>query len=384
MSGYARERACDRIRRLSHAGLDVACFLDEASAALALAVPNGTDHLKFPYWYTLDPESRLITSDYGGEGCDLDTSAVMRWEYVEDDFNKYDEVIWHPRGVQTLHEVTGGKPERSRIYREYMAGEGLAQEMLVALRARTGEFWGAVRLNRAKGQPEFDHDEIEFMSTVAPDLAEGVRRGLLVGEATDPDLPDAPGLVVLHADGEIDSLGPGAERWIAQLPGQPVRGPLPAAVASVASAAFDEVRVNGSGRKSTVRVRSVDGRWISVHGTVIRVDGTLKAAVIIEPAHHDRIARLLMAIYGITAREQEVTRLVLRGASTTRIAADLGITPHTVQQHLKGVFEKTGVHSRRELVGTVFFDSFDPRVRDNGQRVRVEKPIRGGPLRVAP
>lgn len=154
VSGYAKACACDRIRRLSHGGLDVARFLDEASAALAPAVPNGTDHLKFPYWYTLDPESQLITSDYGGESCDLDTSAVMRWEYLDDDFNKYDEVIRHPRGVQTLHEVTGGEPERSRIYREYMAAEGLAQEMLVALRGqREGRrrFRGA--LCRGGGDP---------------------------------------------------------------------------------------------------------------------------------------------------------------------------------------------------------------------------------------
>ena len=40
-----------------------------------------------PYWYALDPESRLVTSDYGGEGCELDTATVMRWEYLEDDFN---------------------------------------------------------------------------------------------------------------------------------------------------------------------------------------------------------------------------------------------------------------------------------------------------------
>ena len=380
MSGYAKERALDRIRRLSSAGLDVAGFLDQASAALAPAVPNGTDLMEWPYWYTLDTESRLITSDYGGEGCSLDTSAVMRWEYLDDDVNKYDEVIRHPRGVQTLHEVTGGEPERSRIYREYMFAAGLAQEMLVALRARSGEFWGTVRLNRASGQPEFDSGEIDFMATVAPHLAEGIRRGLLVGEATDPDLPDAPGLVVLDADGEIDSLSTGADRWIAELPGRPVRGPLPASVASVASAALD-ARANGSGSGSTVRVRSVDGRWISVHAAVIRIEGTLKAAVIIELAHQDRITPLLMAIYGLTAREQEVTRLVLQGRSTTQIAIDLGISPLTVQQHLKSIFEKCEVRSRRELVGTVFFENFDPRVQDNGQRVRVEKPIRGGPLR---
>ncbi|MEX2553963.1 MAG: helix-turn-helix transcriptional regulator [Actinomycetota bacterium] len=381
MSGYAKERALDRIQRLRSAGLDVAAFLDEASVDLAPAVPNGTDHLRCPYWYTLDPESRLITSDYGGEGCGLDTRAVMRWEYLDDDLNKYDEAIRHPRGVQTLHEVTGGDPERSRIYREYMVDEGLAQEMLVALRARSGEFWGTVRLNRGPGQPEFDSDEIEFMAMVAPHLAEGIRRGLLIGEATDPELPDAPGLVVLDAYGEIDSLSTVADRWLAELPGRPVRGPLPASVASVASVALDGVRGIGWGSESTVRVRSVGGRWLSVHAAVIRVEGTSKAAVIIEPAHQDRITPLLMAVYGLTAREQEVTRFVLQGGSTAQIATDLGISPHTVQQHLKSIFEKFEVHSRRELVGTVFFENFDPRVQDNGQRVHVEKPIRGGPLR---
>ncbi|HZA40742.1 MAG TPA: helix-turn-helix transcriptional regulator [Actinomycetota bacterium] len=384
MSGHIKERAHDRIQQLARAGLDVARFLNEASAALAPAVPNGTDYMEHPYWYTLDPQSQLITSDYGGDGCGLDTTAVMRWEYLDDDVNKYAEVLRHPRGVQTLHEVTGGEPERSRIYREYMAEAGMAQEMLVALRARTGEFWGTLRLNRGPGQPEFDFSDMEFMATVAPHLAGGVRRGLLVGEATDPDLPDAPGLVVLDARGEIESLSAGAEHWIALLPGPQIGDALPASVTSVAFAAVEGERGDGSGNEATARVRSVDGEWLSVHGTAISLEGTSKTAVIIEPAHRDRITPLLMAIYGLTTREQQVTQLVLKGRSTAELATVLRMSPHTVQQHLKSIFDRTGVHTRRELVGKVFFDSFDPRVTDNVQRVRVEKPIRGGPLREVP
>jgi DNA-binding CsgD family transcriptional regulator len=380
VSGYAKARAQERIRVASRAGFDVAGFLDEASAALASAVPN-ENHLNGPYWYTLDPESRLITSDYGGEGCTLDTSEVMRWEYLDDDVNKYWEVLSHPRGVQTLHEVTRGKPERSRIYREYMVVEGIAQEMLVALGSSTGEFWGTVRLNRLTGQPEFDADELAFMSAVAPDLAEGIRRGLLVGEATDPDGPEAPGLIILDADGEIVSLSVGATRWIERLPDRSARGSLPASIASAASAALACARGEDPEAESTVLVRSVDGCWISVHGTVVAVGRTPQAAVIIGAAHPDRITPLLMAIHGLTPREQEVTRLVLQGRSTTQLANRLGISPHTVQQHLKSIFEKVGVRSRRELVGALFFENFDPRVQDNGQRVSLEKPIRGGPLR---
>ncbi len=383
MSVYAKACAHERIREVSRAGLDVASLLDEASSVLALAVPN-ENHLNGPYWYTLDPGSRLITSDYGGEGCELDTSEVMRWEYLDDDVNKYADVLGHPRRVQTLHEVTGGEPERSRIYREYMAVEGIAQEMLVALGSKTGEFWGTVRLNRLRGQPEFDDDELRFMAAVAPDLAEGIRRGLVVGEAADPDHPDAPGLIILDADGEIISCSVGADHWIERLPDRPSRGSLPAAIASAASAALACARGKDPAAESRVVVRSPYGGWISVHGTVIGMGPAMRAAVILESAHPDRIAPLLMSVYGLTLREQEVTQLVLHGWATPQLARRLGITPHTVQQHLKSIFEKVGVRSRRALVGALFYESFDPRVQDNGQRVSVRKPIRGGPLRRVP
>ncbi|MGH3039053.1 MAG: helix-turn-helix domain-containing protein [Gaiellaceae bacterium] len=102
--------------------------------------------------------------------------------------------------------------------------------------------------------------------------------------------------------------------------------------------------------------------------------------MIVEPAHPARITPLLVSAYGLTEREQEVTRLELRGDSTAQVAERLVVSPHTVQEHLKGIFEKTSVRSRRELVGKVLFAHYEPRFRDDENRALEGDPLRGEPF----
>jgi DNA-binding CsgD family transcriptional regulator len=228
----------------------------------------------------------------------------------------------------------------------------------------------------------FDKTEIEFMRVVSPHLAAGAQRGLLVGEAREPEGPEAPGLVVLGENWSVESLTPGTERWLEELPGGnwASKGKLPPSVLAVAGRALRTAANESSpGDVAFARVLSEQGRWMVLHGASMVGSGARRVAVIIEPAHPAKISPLLMAAYQLTGREQEVTRLVLRGDSTTQIAEALCVSPHTVQQHLKIVFEKTGVRSRRDLVGKVFFTHYEPRLRDNEKRVMVDAPLRGGP-----
>lgn len=377
MSAYVMERARDKVARLAGQGLDLASFWQAVSEPIARAVP----HYMTPCWFTLDPASLLVTSHYQAESFDLPPEWLAH-EYFADDAHKLADVMRSERGVSTVHEATGGDPRRSPGWNRFVRPYGGDQELFIALRTRPGEGWGVLSLYRAEGQPPFSAQEMQFLRDLAPYLAEGARRGLLVGEAADPEGPEAPGLVVLREDWEVESLTPGVERWLGELPGEwEARGALPPAVLSVAGRALRTAEhPDVPGEVAVARVLSRAGRWLVLHGAALVGDGRRRVAVIVEPGHPARITSLLMAAYGLTEREQEITRSVLQGCSTVEIAQRLSVMPQTVQQHLKAVFEKTGVRSRRELVGKVFFAYYEPRVQDNEHRARAGRPLRGGPL----
>jgi DNA-binding CsgD family transcriptional regulator len=382
VGAYVRQQVLERIERLAREGLDVASFLSEAGVALGRAVPSGIEATPAPTWMTLDPASLLFTCMLS-EGCTMPwTAQDMVWlEYsAEMVGNRVGDVVRHHRGVQTLRQLVETDPGGAGEYVELLRSMGAAHEALVALRARDGEHWGAVYLAREPGRPEFSSEELDFLRLVAPHLAEGIRRGLLLGEASEPEEPDAPAIVVLGENLTPESYTPGAQQWLADLPVLK-RGELPAAVLSVAQAALAG-RDAGRGRGQPVgaRVRSERRGWVMLHGQSLAGADGRRVAVTIQPASPDRITPLLIAAYGLTQREEEVTRHVLQGNSTADIAEALCISPYTVQQHLKHIFEKTSVRSRRELMGRVFTRHYQPRVEDNHERVDVDKPIRGGPF----
>jgi DNA-binding CsgD family transcriptional regulator len=375
MASYAKQRAADRIAELTGRGHDLVTFWQEATEVLASAVP----HYWTPCWYTLDPASLLVTSHFH-KGLDELPPEWLAHEYYEDDVNKLVDVARSERGVSTLHEATGGDPASSARWHFNMKMGG-DLELIAALRTPTGDAWGALGLYREPGAPLFDRDELELVRSLAPLLAQAARLALLVGEATDPEGPESPGLVVLTETWNVESATPGVDRWLSELPdGDWDAGRLPAAVYAVAGRALRTADApDVPGEVAVARVLSRSGTWFVLHGAALVADGTRRVAVIVEPAHPARISPLLMSAYGLTQREQEVTRLVLQGESTTEIAERLVVSPHTVQQHLKRIFEKTGVRSRRDLVGKVFFTHYEPRVRDNERRMLANQPLRGGP-----
>ena len=231
MSAYARERALDQIADLAGHGHDVVTFWREVTEVMTPLVP----HYMAPCWYTVDPASLLVTSHFNPAMPEL-PPEWLELEYYGEDVHDLASVARSASGVSTLHEATGGDPSRSPRWQANMEMGG-DQELLVALRTRAGDPWASLGLYREPGEPLFSDDEIELIRAAAPFLGEGAQRALLLGEARDPDGPDAPGLLVLSANGEVESSTPGVERWVSDLPGGDWdAGRLPTAALSVARA----------------------------------------------------------------------------------------------------------------------------------------------------
>ena len=102
------------------------------------------------------------------------------------------------------------------------------------------------------------------------------------------------------------------------------------------------------------RVQTRSGQWLIAHASRLSDSmGARETAVILEPAQPHEIAPLLLEAYGLTRREAEVAQLVLNFRATREIVDRFQISELTVQQHLKLIFHKVGVSSRRELVGQI-------------------------------
>lgn len=82
------------------------------------------------------------------------------------------------------------------------------------------------------------------------------------------------------------------------------------------------------------------------------IAGTI--AVSVRAAGVEDVLQLVSRAYGLTTREHELVALVLEGLDTRELAKRMFISTYTVKDHLKSVFDKAGIHSRRELVTGVF------------------------------
>jgi len=319
------------------------------------------------WWATSDPATLLFTQAFRQGLPDRSIPYFVDNEFLGHDVNRWTELAQDPGGVGTLSGATNGDPGASARFRDLFQPLGLGDELRAVL--RTGEAcWGLMCLHREAGLPFSAADE-QLVRRLAPHLAEGIRAGLLMPGTAASAAADSPGLVVLDQAGELVTATAAAQAWFAELGHDGRAGPPVPAEVSTAAGLLHRAEVierTGSGPMvPRLRVRTEAGRWIVLHASWLQLaEGEPpQIAVIIEIAAPAEVATVIMQAYGLTERERAVTGLVCQGRSTGQIAAELWISPDTVQDHLKSVFDKTGVRSRREVIATILRDHYLPDLR---------------------
>jgi DNA-binding CsgD family transcriptional regulator len=351
MADPAFRDAARVVANLCHSGYETSRLKAEVIARLARVMP-----IEAVFWATTDPATVLPTEALR-VGLDDDSfQPFLENEYMADDVNKFIDLARTSTDVRSLWQATDGDLGSSPRYREIIEPLGMGDELRAILRCDDAT-WGAMCIHAEAGHV-FSAEEIAVVRGLLPHLGEGVRAGVLMANVDVAPLSRAPGLVLLSDGAELVGTTPSGEAWLADL--APAHRGLPHAVHAVVGR-LQEVERSGDAGVPRARVRTSSGRWGVVHASRVSTPGAA-FAVIIEEATPTEIASLIAEALGLTPREREITREVVQGRSSREIATALGISAHTVQDHLKSIFAKSGVRTRRELVAFMVVNHYVPHV----------------------
>jgi DNA-binding CsgD family transcriptional regulator len=207
--------------------------------------------------------------------------------------------------------------------------------------------WGFLDLWR-KARP-FDEAELAILGLLGQPVTLALRRSV-AASFLEPEArvggPSIRSVLLLDHDLSLREQTPEAEDALrCLLPTEQSRQPVPAAAYNVASQLL-AVEAGIDAHPPRARALAAPGRWISLEAARLG-DGI---AVTIGPIEQSERCSLFCRAYGLSARETDVVVRLAEGHDTRAVGEGLHVSRHTVQDHLKSVFDKTGVRSRRELL----------------------------------
>ena len=332
---YAGAR--DALRRLGRSSLDPQGYLYEVSALMHRTIPHDVSG-----WMTLDPDTLLSSGTLVAQKSPELDRALWRCELESDgDVHKLADLAARSSPVVALNELDAAaeaeSPRIQRILRPAGIGDGLR-----AVLRTGGSTWGHGGIYREVGARDFDRDEQAFLTAIAEDIGEGLRRSL--SRRPEPGLAMVvPGVLAFDLQGRLVSATAEASRLMTLMPGDATSTVYAVAV----GAALRE--------RASARARLADGRWLLVQGG--RMHGVPeeppRVAVTLLQAPKADLTSMLLRLHALSARQREVAGLLMSGIQTAQIAAQLHIAQTTLHDHIKAIFAKFGVQGRAELMALV-------------------------------
>ena len=357
----------DDVASLGRRGLPREQYFGEVAARLRRVIDCDAT-----CWHTLDPQTGLMTSEaprelieegvFSPETAQQAGAVVVASEYLIEDFNTFASLASRRVPVGILGHTTGGRPERSTRYREVLAPAGIPFELRAAFVTR-GRCWGAVHVARREHKRDFTAEEADVVARLTVAIADGIRTSVRFDAARRAQDRAAPGLVVLGPANEVELITPPAQELLEAMRSSALTGDgsVPGPLLALAAFTRRHHAAAANGQPDIVAVPTSSG-WITLHASLPdgRSDG--QVAIVLERSATPQATALRLEADGVTPREREIATLIAHGRTNPEIAAELVLSPYTVQDHIKSLFEKTGVASRQELVARVFLDDYLPQL----------------------
>jgi DNA-binding CsgD family transcriptional regulator len=164
------------------------------------------------------------------------------------------------------------------------------------------------------------------------------------------------GPVVLTLDDDLHILGRTAasQEWLdVLLPPGPSQQAIPASIYNVAAQLL-ATEEGVDDHPASARTHLAGGFWLTLRAARLSSgprpgaaagDGATIAVTIEEASAADRLD-LFGRAFALSTRERELLSLLATGSDTRAMARHMSLSEHTVQDHLKSIFTKTGAHDR--------------------------------------
>lgn len=338
------ERARREIVALATSGQNLAELYTSALAVVQQTVP-----FEQACWAGVDPDTLVMTSitnlrqwPVPQKEYEEYSARFAECEYTGQEPNNFSALLQRPRPVARISDAPHREVVRSVRINDLLMPQGLEHELRAAFRI-DDSCWGVGSLFREAGK-DFTDRELEFLAAVAAAIGAASRIAVRAAHLTRP-ADVGPVIVLAGPHGELQAATPAAALWLAE-----VEDAAPGRFTMTLYSAVARAHAAPSGT-ARARMRDAGNRWVVLQASrLITGDDPEQMVVTVEPATTQDLVSLLLTAYGTTAREREVCLEVLAGRPTAEIARHLFISPHTVHDHVKALFEKVGVGSRGELV----------------------------------
>ncbi|WP_313894070.1 helix-turn-helix transcriptional regulator [Psychrobacillus sp.] len=306
----------------------------------------------------VDPSTLLSTGAISDDLVEEMHSKIFEYEYLTNDFNQFEQLVQSKETVAILSEATDGVLHKSERYRMVLQPSGFRDEMR-AVFISEGQCWGFLILFRRDHQPLFiDNDRI-LLSSITPIVGKYLRKlRLELPEKKTNPLNQETGILILSSSLYPLSYNSAAQKWLSTLRDcENIDDTiLPRPIRAVCSRALENATIQ-SEKTSIARVSlSIPNQsYLTIQASCLdSLDQSTQIAVSFEHASPSEVMILLSDTYELSKREKDVLYFITKGFSTKEVATSLCISTYTVQDHLKSIFYKTDVSSRRELIWKMF------------------------------